>query len=72
NAQEFGLVVVLVFAIVHWSCDLVWYAFTSLAVFRSRHLWTPLVHQLVFGTCGALMVLFGVYFIVGPLGGVEW
>ena len=72
NAQEFGVVVVLVFAIVHWSCDLVWYAFTSLAVFRSRHLWTPLVHQLVFGTCGALMVLFGVYFIVGPLGGVEW
>lgn len=67
NAQEFGLVVVLVFAVVHWSCDLAWYAFTSFAVFRSRHLWTPLIHQLVFGTCGALMVVFGVYFILGPL-----
>ncbi len=72
NAQEFGLIVVLAFAVVHWSCDLAWYAFTSFAVFRSRHLWTPLVHQIVFGTCGALMVLFGVYFIAGPLTDVDW
>lgn len=67
TAQELGAIVVLVFAVVHWSCDLAWYAFTSFAVFRSRHLWTPLIHQLVFGTCGALMVVFGVYFILGPL-----
>lgn len=72
NAEDFGLLVVLVFAVVHWSCDLVWYAFTSFAVFRSKHLWTPLVHQLVFGTCGALMVVFGVYFIMGPVGEMDW
>jgi threonine/homoserine/homoserine lactone efflux protein len=66
TAQEFGPVVVLVFAIAHWSCDLVWYSFTSFAVFRTRHLWTPLVHEIVFGVCGALMVIFGVYFMVGP------
>jgi len=67
TAEEFGAIVVVAFAIIHWSCDLAWYSFTSFAVFRSRHLWTPLVHEVVFGTCGALMVVFGAYFILGPL-----
>ena len=66
TAQEFGAMVVVVFAGVHWTCDLAWYWFTSFAVFRTRHLWTPLVHEVVFGVCGVLMVAFGVYFVVGP------
>jgi len=66
NAQEFGAIVVLIFAVVHWSCDLAWYSFTSFAVFKTRHLWTPLVHEIVFFICGALMIGFGIYFIIGP------
>ncbi|UCE44811.1 MAG: LysE family transporter [Methanobacteriota archaeon] len=66
TAQEFGVVIVVIFAVVHWSCDLAWYAFTAFAVFRTKHLWTPLVHEAVFGVCGVLMVAFGVYFILGP------
>jgi len=65
-AQEFGLIVVVIFAVVHWSCDLVWYTFTSFAVFRTKHLWTPVVHEAVFGVCGVLMAVFGLYFIIGP------
>ncbi len=66
NAQYFGPIIVVVFAIVHWSCDLAWYTFTSVLVFRTKHLWTPRVQELIFGTCGALMMLFGVYFLLGP------
>jgi threonine/homoserine/homoserine lactone efflux protein len=66
NAQEFGAIVVVAFAIVHWTCDLAWYSFTSFAVFRTKHLWTPLVHEVVFGACGALMIIFGIYFMLGP------
>lgn len=66
NAQWFGPMVVVVFAVVHWSCDLAWYSITSYTVFRTRHLWTPTVHEIVFGVCGVLMVAFGIYFIVGP------
>jgi len=66
NAQEFGAIVVVAFAIVHWTCDLAWYSFTSFAVFRTKHLWTPLVHEAVFGACGALMIIFGIYFMLGP------
>lgn len=66
NAEVFGPIVIVVFAVVHWSCDLAWYSFTSYAVFRTKHLWTPLVHEIVFFACGALMVVFGVWFIYGP------
>jgi threonine/homoserine/homoserine lactone efflux protein len=66
NAQEFGAIVVVAFAVVHWTCDLAWYSFTSFAVFRTKHLWTPLVQEVVFGACGALMIIFGIYFMLGP------
>ena len=66
SAQEFGALVVVVFAVVHWSCDLAWYSFTGFAVFRTRHLWTPTVHQAVFVACGLFMIAFGVYFVYGP------
>ena len=66
NAQYFGPVIVLVFAVVHWSCDLAWYTFTSVVVFRTKHLWTPRIHEIVFGACGVIMLVFGVYFLIGP------
>ncbi len=66
NAQFFGPMIVVVFALVHWSCDLGWYTLTSVVVFRTKHLWTPLVHEAIFGICGALMMVFGAYFLVGP------
>lgn len=66
NAQYFGPIIVVVFAVVHWSCDLAWYTFTSFVVFRTKHLWTPMVHEVIFGACGAIMIIFGIYFLVGP------
>ena len=66
NAQWFGPIIVVVFAIVHWSCDLAWYTFTSFVVFKTKHLWTPTVHEVVFGVCGLIMIAFGVYFLAGP------
>lgn len=66
NAQWFGPVVVVIFALVHWSCDLAWYTFTSFVVFRTKHLWTPTVHEVVFGICGLIMIAFGLYFLAGP------
>jgi threonine/homoserine/homoserine lactone efflux protein len=66
NAQTFGAIIVVVFAIVHWSCDLAWYTFTSFTVYKTKHLWTPTVHEIVFGTCGVIMMVFGIYFVAGP------
>lgn len=67
TAEAFGAVAVVVFAIVHWSCDLAWYSLTAYAVFRTKHLWTPRVQSTVFLLCGALLLVFGVYFIGRPI-----
>jgi len=66
GAMAFGAIVVVVFAVVHWSCDLGWYTFTAYAVNRTKHLWTPRIQEAVFLVCGLFMVGFGMYFIAWP------
>ena len=62
GAAEFGVYGLLLFAVVHWSCDLVWEQFVSLTVFRTRHLWTPGVQKIVFSICALILIAFGVWF----------
>ncbi len=63
----FGLWGLLAVAVTHWTCDLAWDSLVSLLTFHSRRLWTPLVHRLVFGACGLLLIGFGIYFAVGAI-----
>jgi len=62
TAAEFGVWGLLLFAVVHWSCDLVWEQFVSMSVFKTRHLWTQKVQRIVFGICALALVGFGVWF----------
>jgi threonine/homoserine/homoserine lactone efflux protein len=64
GAAAFGIIGLLLFAIVHWLCDLGWEQFVSMSVFRTKHLWTPKVQRIVFGVCGVILVGFGIYFCV--------
>jgi threonine/homoserine/homoserine lactone efflux protein len=66
GAMAFGAIVVVVFAVVHWSCDLGWYTFTAYAVNRTKHLWTQRVQEIVFLGFGLFMIGFGLFFITGP------
>ena len=63
-AAQFGIWGLIIFAVVHWSCDLVWEQGVSMSVFRTKHLWTKRVQQIVFGICALALVGFGVYFCV--------
>ncbi|MDI6806172.1 MAG: LysE family transporter [Candidatus Bathyarchaeia archaeon] len=67
NAAIFGIVGFLIFALTHWSCDLVWNIFVSLTVFKSRRFWTKRVHEIVFGFCFLVLTGFGVWFIISAL-----
>jgi len=62
GAAEFGITGVIIFAIVHWLCDLAWEQFVSVSVFKTRHLWTQKVQKLIFGICAIVLVGFGVWF----------
>jgi threonine/homoserine/homoserine lactone efflux protein len=63
NALEFGLVVLAIFAVLHWSIDLGWDMFIGWAVNKSKKFWNKKVYIGVFAFCGGVMLLFGIWFI---------
>lgn len=67
TASTFGLIGFLLFAIVHWSCDLVWNLFVSIATFKSKKLWSERTYKIVFGICSALLIGFGFWFILNAV-----
>ncbi|MEM2335951.1 MAG: LysE family transporter [Candidatus Bathyarchaeia archaeon] len=67
NASIFGSAGLLAFATVHWLCDLAWDTFVSVTVFKLRRFWNERVFTIVFLFCFAVLVAFGLWFIVSAL-----
>jgi len=67
NALEFGLAVLVVFAVLHWSIDLGWDFFLSYTVHKSRAFWNDRTFIAVFAVCGAIMLFFGLWFASSAL-----
>ena len=62
GAAQFGLVGVVLFALVHWPCDLAWSEFLSVSTFESRRWRTQRVQRIVFSVCALVLAGFGVWF----------
>ncbi len=62
GAVTFGIYGLVLFTLVHLSCDIVWEQIVSMTVFKTRHLWTPDVQKVVFGICALVLVGFGIWF----------
>ncbi len=67
NAAFFGFIGFLVFAVIHWSCDLFWNTFVSITVFKSQRFWTKTVRKIIFGFCVIVFIGFGAWFIISAL-----
>ncbi|MFW6055837.1 MAG: LysE family transporter [Chloroflexota bacterium] len=67
SASAWGLVGLAAFAVTHWLCDIGWLSFLSWGVFSSRRFWTPRVHRVILGLCGAVLAGFGIYFLLGAV-----
>lgn len=67
NASLFGYVGLALFAVIHWSCDLIWDTAVSVTVFKSRRFWTQKVFNIVFTFCFAVLTIFGLWFIASAL-----
>ncbi len=65
RALEFGILLLILLAVIHWSCDLVWYSFLSFSSHSTLDHWEKHSRK-VFAACGLLMAVFGVWFIVSP------
>ena len=62
GAVAFGIYGIVLFAIVHWSCDIIWSQVVSMTVFKTRHLWTAAVQKVIFGICALVLIGFGLWF----------
>lgn len=61
---DFGVWALVLLALTHWSCDLVWLTVLSWASFRGSVLLGPKSQRTVLAVCAAAMCGFGLYFIV--------
>jgi len=65
RALEYGVLFLIIFAVVHWSCDLAWDTFLTYSSHGTLDHWERHSRK-VFALCGGLMLIFGVWFIVSP------
>jgi threonine/homoserine/homoserine lactone efflux protein len=63
QAMEFGLLVLGLFALVHWLCDLIWLEMLSLVGFKGTGAFGQRSQKIVSGVCGVLLLGFGVKFV---------
>jgi len=63
RAVEFGIMGLVLMAVVHWSCDLAWYQFLSWLSFQGNRFFGRRLQMGVFIVCGLAMLYFGLYFI---------
>jgi threonine/homoserine/homoserine lactone efflux protein len=68
-ALQLGLFGLVIFAIVHVSYDIGWDYFVSYSVNKSKTFWRQRTHEYVFGICGIIMIVFGIYFFGAPIAG---
>lgn len=63
TAKGLGIWAFVLFAIIHWSCDLVWLGALSWASFKGSMLLGPRVQRTILLLCSAALLGFGLFFI---------
>jgi len=64
---DFGTTGLIVFILVHWSCDLIWLSFVSILIYRTKSLWSRKFQEGLFITCSLLLVGFGGWFMASGI-----
>jgi len=64
GAARFGLIGVILLAVVHLPSDFVWSEFLSVGTFESKRWWTQRVQKIVFSVCALVLAGFGIWFCV--------
>ncbi|MGD2065497.1 MAG: LysE family transporter [Dehalococcoidia bacterium] len=64
GAARFGLIGVILLAVVHLPSDFVWSEFLSVGTFESRRWWTQRVQRIVFSGCALVLAGFGIWFCI--------
>ena len=63
KAVTFGIFGTMLFALVHWSCDLAWLYFLSAVAYTGGKIIGIRFQKIVFAVCGAFLLVFSVLFL---------
>jgi threonine/homoserine/homoserine lactone efflux protein len=64
QASQLGLLAFVLFAIVHWLCDLIWLEILSQTSYRGSRIFSEKTQRLVLLICGAALLFFAAKFLV--------
>lgn len=67
KAKEFGIWAFGIFAVVHWSVDLIWLFILSMASYKGSILLGRKGFKIILAVCGAALLAFGLSFVYGAL-----
>jgi threonine/homoserine/homoserine lactone efflux protein len=62
-----GLLFAIVFMIGHWGADVSWYVFVSTGVAKGKTILSDTAYHRIMAACGIFLVIFGLYYISGPV-----
>jgi hypothetical protein len=68
KASQWGVWAFLLFAVVHWSVDLIWLEVLSWAGFKGSKVMGDRGQRVVLTICAAALAIFGILFVYGALG----
>jgi len=64
---DFGTTGLIAFTVVHWLCDLIWFSFVSILVYKTQSLWGHKFQEGLFITSSLLLIGFGGWFLISGL-----
>ncbi|OHB56674.1 MAG: hypothetical protein A2173_01670 [Planctomycetes bacterium RBG_13_44_8b] len=64
DAASFGHTVLVLFALVHWFCDMVWLEIMSFASFKGMNLLSEKHQKAILAICSSAIMCFGIFFVV--------
>lgn len=65
TSATFGFLGVIIFTIVHWLCDFVWYTFLSNLVFTTKKIINRF--NLILKFCGFILIVYGIWFLISGI-----
>lgn len=67
TARNFGFIAFMVFAVVHWLCDFLWYTVVAFLIYKSQRFWSKRLNQAILIFCFTVLIGFGAYFFSSAL-----
>jgi threonine/homoserine/homoserine lactone efflux protein len=64
QAVELGMLAFVLFAVVHWLCDLIWLEVLSQASHKGKEVFGDRIQRIVLVVCGVLLLFFGGKFLL--------